>query len=139
MEYRRFGNTVYLRLDPGEEILEEVEKLAEKEKIALAQISGIGAVNDFTAGVYNTVSKEYHSIRFQGAYEIVSLSGTVTQKDGEVYLHIHMSAGDEEGKVSGGHLNRAVISATGEIVLQITEGTVERKFSEEIGLNLFKF
>ncbi|HJC62796.1 MAG TPA: DNA-binding protein [Candidatus Blautia merdavium] len=139
MEYRRFGNTVYLRLDPGEEILEEVEKLAEKEKIALAQISGIGAVNDFTAGVYNTVSKEYHSIRFQGAYEIVSLSGTVTQKDGEVYLHIHMSAGDEEGKVSGGHLNRAVISATGEIVLQITEGTVERKFSEEIGLNLFRF
>ena len=139
MEYRRFGNTVYLRLDPGEEILEEVKKLAEKEKIALAQISGIGAVNDFTAGVYNTVSKEYHSIRFQRAYEIVSLSGTVTQKDGEVYLHIHMSAGDEEGKVSGGHLNRAVISATGEIVLQITEGTVERKFSEEIGLNLFRF
>ena len=139
MEYRRFGNTVYLRLDPGEEILEEVKKLAEKEKIALAQISGIGAVNDFTAGVYNTVSKEYHSIRFQGADEIVSLSGTVTQKDGEVYLHIHMSAGDEEGKVSGGHLNRAVISATGEIVLQITEGTVERKFSEEIGLNLFRF
>lgn len=139
MEYRRFGNTVYVRLDPGEEILEEVKKLAEKEKIALAQISGIGAVNDFTAGVYNTVSKEYHSIRFQGAYEIVSLSGTVTQKDGEVYLHIHMSAGDEEGKVSGGHLNRAVISATGEIVLQITEGTVERKFSKEIGLNLFRF
>ena len=139
MDYRRFGKTIYLRLDPGEEILEEVKKLAEKERIDLAQISGIGAVNDFTAGVYNTATKEYHSIRFQGAYEIVSLSGTETKKDGEVYLHVHMSAGDEEGKVRGGHLNRAVISATGEIILQITEGKVEREFSEEIGLNLFRF
>ncbi len=139
MDYRRFGKTIYLRLDPGEEILEEVKKLAEKERIDLAQISGIGAVNDFTAGVYNTATKEYHSIRFQGAYEIVSLSGTVTKKDGEVYLHVHMSAGDEDGKVRGGHLNRAVISATGEIILQITEGKVEREFSEEIGLNLFRF
>ena len=139
MDYRRFGKTIYLRLDPGEEILEEVKKLAEKERIDLAQISGIGAVNDFTAGGYNTATKEYHSIRFQGAYEIVSLSGTVTKKDGEVYLHVHMSAGDEDGKVRGGHLNRAVISATGEIILQITEGKVEREFSEEIGLNLFRF
>ena len=36
MEYRRFGNTIYLRLDPKEEILEEIEKIKEKEKISIA-------------------------------------------------------------------------------------------------------
>lgn len=72
MEYRRFGNTIYLRLDPKEEILEEIGKVAEKENIRLAQVTGLGAINDFTAGVYNTVTKEYHSIQFQGAFEIVS-------------------------------------------------------------------
>ena len=30
MEYRRFGNTIYLRLDPKEEILEEIVKVAEE-------------------------------------------------------------------------------------------------------------
>ena len=65
MEYRRFGNTIYLRLDPKEEILEEIGKVAEKENIRLAQVTGLGAINDFTAGVYNTVTKEYHSIQFQ--------------------------------------------------------------------------
>ena len=33
MEYRRFGNTIYLRLDPKEEILEEIGKVAKKENI----------------------------------------------------------------------------------------------------------
>ena len=128
MEYRRFGNTIYLRLDPKEEILEEIGKVAKKENIRLAQVTGLGAINDFTAGVYNTVTKEYHSIQFQGAFEIVSLTGTVTRKDG-----------DEEGHVHGGHLNRAIISATAEIQIQVIDGEIGREFSQEIGLNLFKF
>ena len=139
MDYKRFGNTIYLRLDPKEEILEEIGKVAKKENIRLAQVTGLGAINDFTAGVYNTVTKEYHSIQFQGAFEIVSLTGTVTRKDGDVYLHLHIAAGDEEGHVHGGHLNRAIISATAEIQIQMIDGEIGREFSEEIGLNLFKF
>ena len=139
MEYRRFGNTIYLRLDPKEEILEEIGKVAEKENIRLAQVTGLGAINDFTAGVYNTVTKEYHSIQFQGAYEIVSLTGTVTRKDGEVYLHLHIAAGDEEGHVHGGHLNRAEVSATCEMVIRLIDGRIDRQYDDVTGLNLFKF
>ena len=140
MEYRRFGNTIYLRLDPKEEILEEIGKVAKKENIRLAQVTGLGAINDFTAGVYNTVTKEYHSIQFQGAFEIVSLTGTVTRKDGDVYLHLHIAAGDEEGHVHGGHLNRAINQR---YCRDPDPGDRRRnrygEFSEEIGLNLFKF
>ena len=85
------------------------------------------------------MTKKYHSIQFQGAFEIVSLTGTVTRKDGDVYLHLHIAAGDEEGLVHGGHLNRAIISATAEIQIQVIDGEIGREFSEEIGLNLFKF
>ena len=125
--------------DSVAEILEEIGKVAKKENIRLAQVTGLGAINDFTAGVYNTVTKEYHSIQFQGAFEIVSLIGTVTRKDGDVYLHLHIAAGDEEGHVHGGHLNRAIISATAEIQIQVIDGEIGREFSQEIGLNLFKF
>ena len=76
---------------------------------------------------------------FQGDFEIVSLHGTLTTKDGEPYGHFHMSFGDGQGRVFGGHLNRAVVSATCELVLQVLEGTVERAMDEEIGLNLMVF
>ena len=116
MEYKRFGDTLVLRLDPPEEICESITAAARAENIALAEISGIGAADSFTVGVYNTVTKEYRSNTLNGAYEIVSLTGTLTSKDGEPYLHLHFSAGDENGRVSGGYLNRAAVSATADII-----------------------
>ena len=50
-----------------------------------------------------------------------------------------MSIGDQEGRVFGGHLNRAVISATCELVVTLLEGRVERRMDPEIGLNLMAF
>ena len=65
--------------------------------------------------------------------------GTITTKDGEFYAHLHMSAGDTEGRVLGGHLNEAVISATCELVVTCLPGETNRVFSDEVGLNLISF
>ena len=46
---------------------------------------------------------------------------------------------DSEGKVFGGHLNRAVVSATCEMVINVIDGVVDRVFDNETGLNIFKF
>ena len=139
MQYKRFGDTILARFDKGEEILEQLQKVAEAEGILLAEISALGAVNDFTVGVYNTAEKKYYANHFEGAFEIVSLTGTVSTMNGAYYAHLHMSAGNDKGEVFGGHLNRALISATCEMVIRVIDGTVDRAFSEEIGLNLFRF
>ena len=139
MEYRKFDNTYIVRMDPGEEILEQVKALALKEHIRLASVQALGAINDFTVGVFKTDEKKYYANSFQGSYEIVSLTGTINTMDGEFYCHLHMSAGDDQGHVVGGHLNRAVVSATCEMVVTAIPGTVDRAFSPEVGLNLFKF
>ena len=139
MEYRRFGNTIVARIDRGEEILAAVREIAGAEHIQLASVSALGATNDFTVGVYNVDEKQYHANDFKGNFEIVSLTGAINTMDGEFYTHLHMSAGDEKGQVFGGHLNRAVVSAVCEMVITVIDGVVDRRFSEEIGLNLFRF
>lgn len=139
MDYRRFKDTLVVRIDRGEEILEQLRCVSERECVKLAEISALGAVNDFTVGVYNTAEKKYYSNSFEGAFEIVSLTGTVSTMDGAYYAHLHMSAGNDRGEVFGGHLNRAVVSATCEMVVRVIDGQVDRERNEDIGLNLFSF
>ena len=50
-----------------------------------------------------------------------------------------MSAGDRASNVYGGHLNRAIVGATCEMFIHVIPGEIDRKFSEEIGLNLIEF
>ncbi len=139
MDYRRFGDTVIVRIDRREEILEQLRCVAERENILLAEVSALGAINEFTVGLFNTEEKKYCANEFKGPYEIVSLTGTISTMDGTYYAHIHMSAGNDKGEVFGGHLNRAVVSATCELVIRVIDGRVERAFSEDVGLNLFRF
>lgn len=139
MEYRRFGSDIVARMDKGEEILAQIKEIALKENIKAASVTALGATNDFTVGVYKIGEKKYYANTFQGNFEIVSLTGTINTMDGAFYTHLHMSAGNEKGEVFGGHLNRAVISATCEMVITVIDGRVDRFHSEEIGLNLFQF
>lgn len=138
MDYRIFGNQIVVRIDKGEEILDKIKEIALSENIKLATVTALGATNNFTVGVYKTDEKKYYSNEFSGNFEIVSLTGTISTMNGEFYTHIHMSAGNENGKVFGGHLNKAIVSATCEMIIGVIDGEVDRYFDEEIGLNLFK-
>ena len=139
MEYRRFGDTIIARMDKGEEITAQVRKIAEAEQIGLASIEALGALNDFHVGLFDVNEKKFHGNHFHGAYEMVSLIGTINTMNGEFYTHLHMCAADENANVYGGHLVDATISATCEMVIRILDGTVDRQFNDEVGLNLFKF
>ena len=140
MEYKRQGNTIIVRVDKGEDIIKELLGLSEKENILFASISGLGAVNDIELGIFDTSEKRYHSKGFTGDFEITSLVGTLSRKDKKPYIHVHMSVGNVlTNEFFGGHLNKVIVGATAEIVLNVVELVVEREFVEEIGLNLFKF
>lgn len=139
MDYRKFKNQYVIRLDRDEEIVESLKKIADKENIKLAYLTGIGAVGKVTAGVFDTKEKVFKGHTWEGDLEVVSIGGNINTMNGETYVHFHISAADEQGNVFGGHLQEAVISGTGELVLTEIDGTVDRKFDEEIGLNLFDF
>lgn len=139
METKRTANCLVIRLDPGEELINSLLTACQEHDIHCAQITGIGAAKKITCGVFNPKTREYHSEKFKGIFEITSLNGTITTMDGGLYPHIHVTFADEKYKVHGGHLNKCVISATAEIVLMILDLEIDRQASQEVGLNLFRF
>lgn len=140
MEYRRFDQGYALRLDPGEEIVACLTDLVERENIQLGTVSALGAANDVTIGIFHNDVKQYQSCRYQGEYEIAALVGNVTRKEGEPYLHLHITIGNPAtGEVHAGHLSSCTISATGELFLHVWNGQVGRTLSDSIGLNILEF
>ncbi len=141
MDYRRFGTKLVIRLDPGEELCGSLLDLAQRENVRLASVTALGASDDITLGVFDTRSKQYFKKRYNARnYELASVVGNLSRKDGEPYLHLHAVIGcPETEECHGGHLNAAVISATAEIVVDIIDGEAGRKFSDQVGLNLYEF
>lgn len=139
MEYKKFGNKYVLRIDRGEEIVENLKIFCKQEQIELGWITGIGAVDKIAIGLFETDSKKYHSIELKGDHEITSLVGNISQMDGKVYLHLHINLSDINYNVFGGHLSSAIISGTGEFIVEKIDGKVERQFNKDVGLNLFNF
>ena len=129
MKYVKTGNVLAVRLDPGEEIIASVLKIAKDEDIRFAEISAIGAVGRAVFGLYDLEEQKYHSLTFVQPLELVSLNGNLSRKDGEPYLHLHAAF--------GGHLNEAVISATCEMFIKIFDIDIGRRISEQTGLNIF--
>ena len=139
MEYTRYGSRILVRLDPGDEIVSGVAEACRAENVRLGSVSGIGAVNKATVGLFKPDSKEYFSTTLNKPFEITALTGNVSTMDGELYLHLHITLADIDHNAFGGHLNEAVVSATAEIWIDAIEGEVDRAFSQDVGLNLLKF
>ena len=136
MRAKQIGNHIIMRIDRGEMLLDELNSVCRKYSVGCASVSGIGATDSFVCGVFNLETKEYKEFEFNGTYEILSLSGNITVKDGDPYIHLHICAGDELGKCIGGHLKQARISATCEIIISLIDCKVGRVHDAGSGLNL---
>ena len=139
MEYKNYGQTIVVRLDKGEEIAKSLLKIAEKERLSCAFITGIGAVDDFEVGVFDLDKAGYDRYHYTGNHEINALVGNLTAKDGVPYLHLHITCTGHGGKIVGGHLFEGRISLTAEIFLQTLAASVDRKYDETLGINKISF
>lgn len=139
MIYKVFGDTIVARLQKGEEILSVITDLCNEKNITSGSVSAIGAVDNVVIGLYKVNEKKYYSKEYNEEMEMTNLTGNISVKDGEPYLHFHANFGREDNSVIGGHLNKAVISATCEVVIHRINGFVGRIFDNETGLNIIEF
>ena len=139
MFFHKFGDTYAIRLERGEELAASLKELCVTERVRLGTLSGLGAMDHVVVGVYDLAEKRFCPNVFDEPLEMTGLEGSVTEREGEPYLHIHASFRRADGSVIGGHLSEARVSATAELFLRALAGRVGRVFDEETGLNLLDF
>lgn len=140
MRYQKIDSIYIVRLDPGDELVQCLMDLAEKENITFADITGLGAANQITLGIFDTNKKQYYSRDYKGCYEIGNVAGTLSRMHGKPYVHLHMTIGNPATEeCHSGHLNKAIISATAELTVRTVSAKVERRFDEAVGLNIYDF
>ncbi|MCH7604475.1 DNA-binding protein [Patescibacteria group bacterium] len=131
------NRTYILRIDKGEDVIEEVTKFCNAETIQAGFFRAIGAASEITISWYNVHKKEYTDRHIQEDLEIISVTGNVAMLKGKSYVHAHGCLSNEAMEPVAGHIKQLRVAATCEVVLEALQGTVEREYSEEIGLNLF--
>ena len=134
MQSKEKDNLIFARMFPEEDIYQSFHKLLEKHQVKTAIVlSGIGQIKDITLGFFKEKG-DYLPEKMKGAFELLSLSGNMSQQNNTPDFHLHATIADKDKKAFGGHLITGVVSITLELVLLKTELSVERRVEEETGL-----
>ena len=144
MEYRRYGDAVYIRVDRGDEIITCVLDVCRKEKITSATYSGIGGCGEAQIQTFIPETNTFEMQTIKGMLELVSLTGNVIKDEqGELYHHTHaVFAYKEEERhcIAAGHMKSMIVSYTAEIELRpVMGGTIRRKNDPETGTGFWDF
>ncbi|MCE7072208.1 DNA-binding protein [Dyadobacter sp. CY327] len=124
-------------LRQGDDVFAELEKLAEKEKVPSANLSGMGFVN-VKFGFFNFDTKEYDPKEFKDV-ELASMSGSLAWKEGKPSLHCHGTVTGKDFTAHGGHMLGATVSTGSvEIIITVNDKRLERVTEQPLGANVLR-
>lgn len=132
---------VVANLDVGDPVRGSLQALCAELDIWGASVTAIGAVRDPELGCWGVDSRRYDRRRFDGVWELLSLSGNITRRvddahpaDGPPFLHAHVTISGHDYQVLGGHLFDATCAVVVEVFIRPLAGPLDRDFVEAVGL-----
>ena len=139
MQYIQDSDTYIIYVEQDEPIMATLTQFCKDNNIINAQLSGIGAIKEIKLGAYDLDHQEYVTLNYEGIRELTSYQGNVLLKDGEPFIHAHITISDHSLNGKGGHLLEAKVAAVGEFILRKINADWKREFDSNIGLACMAF
>lgn len=144
MEYRKYGDAYYVRLDRGDEIISSLISMCVGEGVQSATFSGIGGCGDAEIKVFSPAEGVFRVERVEGMLELVSIMGNVISDGfGNRSCHAHaLFSYEEDGehRIVAGHLGSSTVRYTAEIeVRPVVGGVIGARHDTETGTNFWEF
>lgn len=136
------GRIFFIRFDHGDDVITLLSDLAIKEKISLASVNILGAIQEgaIVAGPKVPVlPPEANLVNFNDGREVLGF-GTITSRDGNPRIHLHGAFGSKKSSLTGCLRKNSKVFITLEaVVTEITGICVDRKVDEASGIDLIVF
>jgi predicted DNA-binding protein with PD1-like motif len=140
----RIDKMILSRLMPGDDLFKGLRKIAQDHGVERGII--LSAIGSLKQVVFRNVKRatalpvspeSTQEMEEAGPFELLSLEGNLfpPEGEGEPVIHLHVMLGSPSGDVMGGHLFKAVIFSTTEIVIgKIAGSSVYKAKSDVTGL-----
>lgn len=120
----------------GDEATAELARFAREHDVTGAGLTGVGACREATLGYFDPEVMQYQDIPVTEQAEVLSLLGDIAAKDGQPALHAHAVLGLRDGSTVGGHVQRAIVWPTLEVIVTEAPAHLRKRVDEETGLAL---
>ncbi len=133
MQFKQNDNTYFVYLEKGEPVVDVLTNFCKEHNISNGYISGIGAVNNIELGAYDSSTKEYAKRIFKETFELINYQGNIMLLDDKPFIHAHVTIGNLNMELFGGHLFSMNIAVVGEFIIQNIDSDSKRTFNPDVG------
>ena len=135
-KYMKTPTGYLMVLRHGDNVLQNLEQLAQAEKIPSASFAGIGFMSEATFGFYDFERKQFDPKTFRNV-EMANMTGSIAWKQGKPSIHAHGTVTDGSFHGAGGHLlGLTVGTGSCEITVLLHPQRLERFVDPEIQANV---
>jgi hypothetical protein len=141
VEKAKIDEVILSRLMPEEDLFAGLIKIAKDHGIergailsAIGSLKNVAFVNVRPHTSIPVGTEDMIEIEEAGPFELLSLEGNFfpSQEGGDPVIHLHAILGTSSGSVTGGHLLKAIVFTTAEIVLGSLAGSSVYKARSDV-------
>lgn len=132
------GRAFVGRLETGDDLVEEIERLCTEHEVRAAWVSVVGAVRRGSFAYYEQQDHRYLELESSEHHEITGFVGNVSIRDGRPFLHAHATFCASNGSAVGGHLLPGCEVFAAEVTIREMTGVELIRTPDEVsGLSLW--
>ncbi len=132
------GRAFVGRLETGDDLVKEIERLCVERGVTAAWVSVVGAVRHAAFAYYDQDEHRYVELASDEHHELTGFVGNISLRDGRAFLHAHATFCARNGSAVGGHLLAGCEVFAAEVTIREMTGVQLNRTPDEVtGLSLW--
>lgn len=121
-------------MDEGDEAMTALTQAIREHGLTAGQVTAVGGFRSSELGFRDPDRGDVVRIPVDEQVEVISLVGDVVEADGEATPHLHSVLGRRDGGTVGGHLLRAEVRPTLEVIVTEVPAELTKRTDPRTGL-----